>query len=311
MPCITSENYYDLEYEGTSLRTKYNGKEVKTYWGEGDKMTRWQVAVNYTHSDTWSAYTQETWFDSYIKFIQKLEDGKNVTIVFYGDSITRGANASYYVGVEPYQMPYPLLFTYALADMYEYTVKHIPVGQPSTADKPGDDYVAGYRGNIYFINGSVGGWRSETGINNVKEYITDHTDLYGCDLFVIAFGMNDGGTNLKKFSANIKKTVNAVLKSDKDTSVMLVSSMEPNPEGINWQGDQDKHEEVLLKLAEGFNKDGVPCGLACMNSVSQAVLTRKQFVDYTGNNINHPNDFFMRVYAQTLLQTLVGYENLK
>jgi hypothetical protein len=32
--------------------------------------------------------------------------------------------------------------------------------------------------------------------------------------------------------------------------------------------------------------------------------------DESGNNINHPNDWFYRVYAQTLLQTLIGYENM-
>ena len=48
-----------------------------------------------------------------------------------------------------------------------------------------------------------------------------------------------------------------------------------------------------------------------MTSVSKAVLQHKDFVDYTGNNINHPNDFMVRLYAQTFVQTLVGYENLK
>ena len=282
-----------------------------TYWGEGDKMTKWQVSVNYTHSQSFEGFRQESNLSTYASFIQKLEDGEDVTVVFYGDSITRGANSSYNVGIEPYQVSYSLLFTYALADMYDYTVKHVSNGQPSAATKPDVDYVSGTRGTITYINGAVGGWNSENGYANVQSYVTDMVDLYGCDLFVIAFGMNDRSTALKKFSGNIKKTVNAVIASDEDTAVMLVSSMEPNPEGVNWQGDQDQHEDVLFRLAKDYNDENTPCAVACMNSVSQAVLERKQFVDYTGNNINHPNDFFMRVYAQTLLQTLIGYENLK
>ena len=43
-----------------------------------------------------------------------------------------------------------------------------------------------------------------------------------------------------------------------------------------------------------------------MTSMSLSILTRKDFYDYSGNNINHPNDFFGRVYAQTLLETVVG-----
>ena len=47
-----------------------------------------------------------------------------------------------------------------------------------------------------------------------------------------------------------------------------------------------------------------------MTSMSLSILDHKDFVDYTGNNINHPNDFFERVYAQTLLQSFIGYENM-
>jgi hypothetical protein len=47
-----------------------------------------------------------------------------------------------------------------------------------------------------------------------------------------------------------------------------------------------------------------------VTSVSKAILERKDFQDTTGNNINHPNDYFYRMYAQTLLQTLIGYENM-
>ena len=30
----------------------------------------------------------------------------------------------------------------------------------------------------------------------------------------------------------------------------------------------------------------------------------KKFVDYTSNNINHPNDFAVRVYTQLVLEAL-------
>ena len=44
------------------------------------------------------------------------------------------------------------------------------------------------------------------------------------------------------------------------------------------------------------------------NSSAAALLQRKKFIDVTGNNINHPNDYLSRVYAVTLLQTLAGYD---
>ena len=66
-----------------------------------------------------------------------------------------------------------------------------------------------------------------------------------------------------------------------------------------------------MSLAEQYRENGVPCATVQMTSVSKAVLEHKEFVDYTGNNINHPNDFFIRIYANSLLQSVIGYDNLK
>ena len=40
------------------------------------------------------------------------------------------------------------------------------------------------------------------------------------------------------------------------------------------------------------------------------IVGKKRFRDYTGNNINHPNDFMSRLYAQVMVETVFGYENL-
>ena len=77
IPCITSEVYYGAD-SSSLLMTKYNGKNVYTYWGEATAMTRWQVCVTYTHSDTWEGYTQETQTAVYQSLIQKLKDGEHL-----------------------------------------------------------------------------------------------------------------------------------------------------------------------------------------------------------------------------------------
>jgi len=87
--------------------------------------------------------------------------------------------------------------------------------------------------------------------------------------------------------------------------------MVPNPNATNgWYGHQDQQEAHLERTAKNFRDDGVACVVSNMTSVSKAVLEHKEFHDYSGNNINHPNDYFVRVYAQTLLQTIIGYENM-
>lgn len=39
------------------------------------------------------------------------------------------------------------------------------------------------------------------------------------------------------------------------------------------------------------------------------VLKRKRFIDITGNNVNHPNDFMVRCHGQLLAEMLIekGY----
>lgn len=53
-------------------------------------------------------------------------------------------------------------------------------------------------------------------------------------------------------------------------------------------------------------------GLATtLNTVLSLYKDGKRFQDCTANNINHPNDFMMRIYAQTVLYTLFGEDYYK
>ena len=308
VPCITSEVFYNCK--DSIININRNGKTVPLYWGEGTAMTRWQVNVTYTHSDEWSGYTRECASQTLKPFLDKLENGEDVTVIFYGDSITYGANASSIVGTQPYQMPYTVLFTKALADLFGYNIRYINTNLPKTATVPAD-CNAGSSHTVTYINSSVGGWSSTDGINNYDTYVAPLIEQYGCDLFLLAFGMNDGGKTPEEFYRNEKDILDKVIKQSPEVSVLLMATMVPNPDGVGWYGNQPAQEKILLEGACEYNKNGTPCAVVPMGSVSLSVLEHKQFCDYTGNNINHPNDFFSRVYAQTLLQCVVGYENIK
>lgn len=308
IPCITSDVFYNDE--DSIITVKHDGKTVPMYWGEDTTMTQWQVNVTYTHSDAWNGYRQKCFAETLRPFIRKLADGEDVTVMFYGDSITFGANASSIVGTQPYQMPYTVLFTKALADLFGYNIRYINTNLPKTAKVP-NDYNTGSSHTITYINSSVGGWASTDGINNYDTYIKPFIKEYGCDLFMLGFGMNDGGEKPEKYYRTEKKILNKVIKQSPNVNLLLMATMVPNPDGIGWYGNQVKQEKVLIDGADKYNKKGIPCAVIGMGSTSLSVLEHKQFRDYTGNNINHPNDFFSRVYAQTLLQCVVGYKNMK
>ena len=312
IPCMTRATYFN--YPGNNFQTT---DSAHTFWGEG-QVEKWQVCVTYTHSSEWNGFKQECHADVYENFINKLENGEDVTVFFSGDSITAGANSSFNGNYAPYVHTYPMLFCEALADLYGYTVKYIYVKDnlTNTAPRiPSEDYVAGTNGTITYINTAVGGWKSATGVSNIQSYILDYINKYGCDLLVLAYGMNDFHTSKNAPTRNnLKAIVDRVLTVAPDVSVTFVAPMVCHPYAIGSKyyvaTEKIAMGDDMMNLAEYYRATGVPCEVSDMGSVSRAVLVRKEFQDCSGNNINHPNDFFHRVYAQTLLQTVIGYENM-
>ena len=303
---ITSDKYYN--HPGSLITM--NGKPM--FWGES-QVKAWQVSVTYNHDAAWEGYVQESQLEVYQNFVKKLIAGEDVTVFFYGDSITWGACSTFMEGVEPKQGAYAMLFTEALADLFGYTVKYVNTGlvaSMAVAPVPTADYVAGDRGTITYVNTAIGGWTSNDGVTNFDKFVGEQVEKYGCDLFVLGYGMNDGGVPAATTKANAKKMIDKLLEIKPEASVMMVSTMTPHT-GSNWDHAViQQQEKQLLSLAKTYRKDGNAVAVACVHSVSVAIQEHKTFNDYSGNNINHPNDWFYRVYAQTLLQTLIGYENM-
>lgn len=314
IPCMNVNEYYTNDATYSMLVTKGNSEPnatgAFTYWGEGDTMTKWQVAVTYKHSQFWDGHAVECQADRYQALVQKLQNGEDVTFVFYGDSITYGANSSFMVGAEPFAPTWPLMFTQYIAKQYGYTVRYVK-DEFATAPVPAEDTIYGTNGTITYYNPSVGGWSVEQGYQNVENYVNTAIEKYGCDLFTVAFGMNNAALSAGKFVQYTEGIIERVQKVAPETDVVMVSTMVPNPEATNgWYGNQDQFETEMIASADAYYENGMNCSVACMTSMSLSILENKRFRDYTGNNINHPNDFMSRLYAQVMVETVLGYENL-
>ena len=75
--------------------------------------------------------------------------------------------------------------------------------------------------------------------------------------------------------------------------------MLPNAEAKGFYGNQVEFQDVLLSECE---KDGV--AVANITRIHESLLAKKRYVDMTGNNVNHPNDYITRIYVQALMKTL-------
>ncbi|MBR6005762.1 MAG: SGNH/GDSL hydrolase family protein [Clostridia bacterium] len=308
IPVMTPEIYYSDGEEPYLKVLKPDGTESPCYFNASGTMGRHQVCVTYRTNN--KSRILPVCNGRFERFLRLLESGEDATVLFYGDSITYGANASLVHNLPPYSPPYTIMFVCALAEIYGYCVKFALPEAENTYCGPFPEPPAGKRGTITFVNTAVGGWNSEDGIVNLGTHITPQVKKHGCDLFVLAYGMNDGGRSPCETAANCEKIARHVLSISKTASVMLVSTMLPNPDALHgWYANQPFQETELEKLAKKLNGEGTPCDAAKMTSVSAKILERKKFIDISGNNINHPNDYFSRVYAAVLLQTLAGYDS--
>jgi len=326
IPVITAAVYNDPNKSPSA--SSFAGFGV--YGGEGDIMTQWQVRVTYkTTGNAWDGAEQLSHYHSqYAEFIQKLRNGENVTVLFFGDSITWGSNASYNTGYYPDDgYSYSLLLTQALADLFDYQINYIQTGlvtnvygNPQQPPKvPTTNYTpssGGNRGTITYVNTAVGGWTSTDAANNLANYLCHWTNTYGCDLLVVAFGMNDGAieptqtaTNVYHIVRHVKEYVDNWITPYPNAAVMLVSTMIPNPDSaLGGTVPATEQWEKLRGTAARWSNTAV----VDMTSISQSIYNRKGlYADYSGNNVNHPNDFLHRIYAQTLLDALIGYENIE
>ena len=314
--CPLSTYYPESTSSSTKIYLYVDGKPTLSVYGEGTTMTRWQVAVTYKHSDVWEGDEVKSYAKRYQDFIKKLEDGEDVTVFFYGDSITNGAVAS--DNTAPYTPKWPMMFCQYVAKQYGYTVRYIDTPELSgTATGEREDTVYGTNGTITYINPSVGGWTSVHGENNFATYVTPYIEKYGCDLAVIAFGMNHPTQTSSEFCTALNRLIKKFTEAAPDSSLALISTMEPNPQAVplntgDWcgNGTQRTFEARMIAIASQLNYKGTPCAVVPMTSVSLYINRQKRFRDSSANNINHPNDFLVRAYAQTMFQTIFGYESL-
>ena len=119
---------------------------------------------------------------------------------------------------------------------------------------------------------------------------------YHPDLVIIGFGMNDGSSDVlpEQFGKHIKEMMDAISVVNDKVEYILIAPMLPNPDAIQ-AGIQEKYKTELLKL----QKQGV--AIADMTGVHIELLKHKRYQDMTGNNVNHPNDYLARWYAQTII----------
>lgn len=246
-------------------------------WARGSFHADHQYAVTYKHDGVWNGPEICYAGEKLKKTVEKLEKGENLRVLFYGDSITEGSDASGFSGdfdgaFEPYMPIYPELVVNRLEKRYP-------------------------KCKIEYINTAVGGWGSTDGVNAAAERVTAHK----ADLVVIGFGMNDLKLDAKQHKENILKIMEAATEANPNAEFILIATTLPNPDS-KWS----KHQlETFTPVLREIENERTGVAVAPMTEMHKFLMSKKRYSDMSGNGINHPNDFLVRVYVQTLTALLI------
>lgn len=202
--------------------------------------------------------------------IEKLRNKQKLKIVFYGNSIETGCNSSGFLNYAPFMPSWPELIIYNL--------RHI------------------YKSEVVFSNQSVGGKMAQWGSEEVEKRVVPQA----ADLVIIGFGMNDGtfGVEPKEYRKQIKAIIDSISIGNNKAEFILIAPMLANPLAI-----QNKNQALYKAELDKLCRKGVV--VADITGVHSELLKFKNYQDMTGNNVNHPNDYLARWYAQFISGLLI------
>ena len=193
----------------------------------------------------------------------KLQAKQPIKLVALGDSITQGYSASGFKQswAPPYQPAYPGLVARNLEEHFGSRVDLVNLG---VATKKAD-------------------W----GLTRVDAVTSEKPDLV-----ILAFGMNHV-EDVPAFEGIMKEMCGRIQAACPEADIILVAPMLPNPGLRSW--------DCFMERLKAFRRlEGPNIALADVTTPWAELLKHKEYWEVSGNNVNHPNDFGHRLYAQVI-----------
>lgn len=263
----------DLRRAPESARS-YRGKNEHEPWflhSEDDFFPSLQPRFTYRH-DGWDGLVPETFAANLADTQRKLKEKSLLRLVLFGDSISEGYNATEFC--------------------------HLAPRVPCYGRQVADNLIEACLSPVIFHNVSKAGMDSAWGLRNIDQVLNERPDL-----LILAWGMNDasGDCSEAQYIRNITEMMSAVRKINSNAEFVLVATQYANPE---WTySNPQKYRDYLNGLKRLI---GPRVGLADLTSMWEYLLSRKSYLDVTGNGLNHPNDFGHTLYAQVITRTILG-----
>lgn len=267
--------------QGDGYRRTAAGDGMFEYWGQSPEFFDGYLNITYTHSDTWNGPVPESKTDKLPRTAAAIENKDKLNIVYFGDSICGGANSSSYRNVYPY------------AEWWNEQI----------TSKLTKDY--GCKVNATYS--SVGGSTATGMVSSVQDSVIK----YSPDLVFIEYGANDAmeasqnsdysASRLKsEFKNGIRQMIDKIRDSLPNCEIVLVAPFYCNIY-CHYQSYFDACRDALVELEASYS--GV--AVADITTMHKYLLSFKDYLDMSGDNMCHPNDFMSRVFSQVCLEAIV------
>lgn len=267
-----------MEYEDIYMKEELPGRcfpypEGYLLFSEGHFYHSRQIAVSYKcENGGWKGYVPVYEGERLHRTIKKLKEDKKLKMVLYGDSISAGSNASAKTMANPFQ--------------------------PIWGDLLAERLRRHYGAQVDFVNTSMGGQDSIWAIKNLEERVLSENP----DLVILGFGMN-GCHKPEVFKEHLTALTERIKAANNETDIIIIATSTPNPILTDPRAKFYNYQHLYGDVCYGFEGDGI--AIANVQAVQKELHRHKRFIDTTGNNVNHPNDFFIRIHAQIFAAMLI------
>ena len=274
MPCFSYDEYFLPQAAEIPIASMSCPGRFVRYEPNGVAVLQRQVCVSYLYSGDCPIQPPPSQLPLRPHTARALREKEPLTVLFYGDSFMEGCDASGRTGVAPYLPPLDQLVTMALADAYDHPA-------------------------IRRINTALGGTTSSWGLEQADARL----GAYAPDLAVIRFGMNDSGAGIspEAYIQNLRGILDAGRRANAQMEFLLLASETPNPDCAGWTRFQRAYEQPLRELV----RQTCGCGFVSIAAPFDAAAAVKGYPSLSANLVNHPNDFMIRVYAASIVQSLL------
>lgn len=254
-----------------------------------------QIFVTYKYKK--GAYTgpkQEFLGDKLPLLQNKIRKGEDINILLLGDSISCGGCSSSNINSEPFMKNWYELFADAIAAKSGGKVN---------------------MNNSYSVGGQISEWSLSASTTMGLNRAQDAVKTQDPDLVMIAWGMNDGTwhDNRNTLASNVQKIIDSInFISDKRLEFMVLGTCMPNDNGACYVDDKSgartrlyNHQPYYAPQLKEMVKETESTIFVDMGAIHNYSLINKKYADTTVNNLNHPNDFVVRMYAMNLASSVI------